>query len=279
MSINSLLSNPTILNELVTIVNDYIPPSGTGINSLINVDGNVNDGVIGTVGNIDLENDITITGLTTDNSKAPNIYNDNDIILSKDTTSLNIKSNEISFNVGNSVFSLDDANLTFSNLSLVTNSMKNIFSTDGSNNQVLQTDGNNNLSWVDLSLGAGGIKYITHSQIQFAVAQGSPSLEIFREIVGGFTVGATSLIELDFTFYFTAAVSSGVSINITVNGDPYTVNTFVSSSNVHYYRGFTIDVVNTGESQEIVIDLGSPGVTFYVDTSDYLTLLITETNN
>jgi hypothetical protein len=275
MSINSLLSNPTILNELVTIVNDYIPPSGQGINSLINTDGNVNDGVIGTVGNINLENNITISGLITDNSKAPNIYNDNDIILSKDTTSLNIKSNEISFNVGNSVFSLDDANLTFSNLSLVTNSMKNPFSTDGSNNQVLQTDGNNNLSWVDLSLGAGGIKYIGHSLIQCPVAN-SPSLEIYRSTYNGFTVGATSLIEINFTFYISAAVSSGVNVNITVNGDPYTIQTFISSSNVHYYRGFTIDVVNTGESQEIVIDLSGVGVTFYTDNTDYVNVLVTE---
>jgi hypothetical protein len=275
MSINSLLSNPTILNELVTIVNDYIPPSGQGINSLINTDGNVNDGVIGTVGNINLEDNITISGLTTDNSKAPNIYNDNDIILSKDTTSLNIKSNEISFNVGNSVFSLDDANLTFSNLSLVTNSMKNPFSTDGSNNQVLQTDGNNNLSWVDLSLGAGGMKYIGSALIQCPIAN-SPSLEIYRNTFNGFTVGGTSLIEINFTFYISAAVSSGVNINITVNGDPYTIQTFISSSNVHYYRGFTIDVVNTGESQEIVIDLSGVGVTFYTDISDYVNVLVTE---
>ena len=275
MSINSLLSNTTILKELTTIVNDYIPPSGPGINSLINTDENVNVGVIGTVGNIDLQNDITITSLITDNSKAPSIYNDNDITLFKDTTSLNLKSNEISCNVGNSVFSLDDTNLTFTNMSLVTNSMKNPFSTDGSNNQVLQTDGNNNLSWVDLSVGTGGLKYIGSSLSQCPVIN-SPSLEIFRNTYNGFTVGATSLIEINFTFYFSAAVASIVNINITVNGDPYTIQSYANASDVHYYRGFTIDVVNTGESQEIVIDLSSPGVTFYTDNTDYVNVLVTE---
>lgn len=285
MSINTLLSNPIILDELITVIENYLPPSQQGITSLINDDGNVVDGVVGSVGNIDLNDNISVTTFTANELITPNIksFSNDDITLSQNDSlnlsSVNLNDEHVRFFLNNSSLTLDNTNnLILENLTVNTGSMQNIFLLDGSDNQVLQTDGSGNLQWVDNTISnlTGYQKYIGYSNYQ-QTPQSGAQIEVFRDTFSGFTVGKTSIIEFNFTFSLDVLLATPFLISITINGDllPQLAAT-INGATVHTFRGFTVNYVNTNDSQEIVLDIQNPSASFRVDANDYMNVTILE---
>jgi hypothetical protein len=290
MSINSLLSNPIILDELQTIVNNYIPPSQEGITTLVNTDNNFDLSVLGNVGTVNLSNELTLNQITSaviGNNEAAKLDITNNeldlklqvtggvnpnIILNEDSASLKISSI-------NSVILDSSGNLNFNNVLLKTNNMLNPFLLDGTNGQLLKTDGNNNLSWVNSSSFSlpMGLKNIFQTSIQQPVAENTV-LELYNSDISGFTVGKKILITVNFTFYTDDLVNAIVLVKVD-NVLAKSINTSINNVFVHTYRGFTVNYLNTSTTQNLSIIIetnGSLGTTFYTDGADYISVVINE---
>lgn len=280
MSINSLLTNNTVLSRLEQIIKDRLPFDDNGIQDLQNNDGNVSLSVVGHVGNCNLENDISVQSINC-NTVHTNMVSDNDglnIEGISNLSSLNLTNNEIQFKVENKTLTFDtNNNLTFSNnLDLVTNSMLNIFSQVGQNNQVLQTDGQGNLSFVTQSSSdeTGKQKFINYYLAPLLEEQGSP-IDFYTETFTGLNIGARLIIEVGCTFY---VLQSGlVSIQIKIdNNIIQTTSAYVNTTSCHVFRGCISTFVNTSTSHTLDVSIVSDDTSIYVNPTDYGNVLVYE---
>jgi len=278
MSINSLLSNTTILDELALLIQSKIPEGEAGISSLINTDNNVIDGVVGIIGNIDLEQNINITTATINELTTPNIQALNNVLNITQgivpQTTIDFNSGNLNFSVGASDIALTNTDeLLFADISLKTNSMNNPFSLDGANNQLLQTDGSKNLSWVSQGGSLGYEKYYANYIYNQPPAIGNELLVIFNQTLTGTTAGQTLLIDANFTFY--VDFYGIMAMSVVIDGLSYDIFSYVdiANENVHIYRGFTHSSLLTSNDVNLTIKL--TGVfNFSVDASDYMNVLV-----
>lgn len=285
MSINSLLSNPKILDELALLIESKIPEGEPGITSLINTDNNVLDGVDGIIGNIDLEQNINITTSTINELITPNIQALNNVLnitqgVLPNQTTINLNSNNLNFSIGPSDIAMTgDNELFFADILLKTNTMNNPFSLDGSNNEVLQTDGNKNLSFVSTGVSTTGYKKYFANYLYNQTPNNGATIDIFIQELTGTLTGQTLLIEANFTFYAISDSPDTIIVKIILNGAEhvvdYPVDTFVNLSAVHTYRGFSYSVPILDNNSTLAIKLAGTATDFNVDASDYMNVLIT----
>jgi hypothetical protein len=290
MSINSLLTNPKILNELIIYVESQLPT--TGITTLNNTDGNCVLTKIGTVGQINLSDNIDlasgninvneiITALIT-NDTVCNIFSSDSVTYSKlyvDPEGIFIYSNSDQYYIAylnNGEFALSG------NVKLLLNNNKNIFSTDGTNGQVLQTDGNNNLSWVtSIQTNETYIKNLYTNYAQLPNQPLAYTITIFNATVNGFTVGKTAIY--DFSFTFTPSnVGGGLTILLNVNGSTQSALTYVNNDELGLtvHRSVSFEVVSTVTNPLISITVINTEIVQSVQLEtfdyDYFTLCINE---
>jgi hypothetical protein len=289
MSINSLLTNPKILNELIIYVESQLPT--TGITTLNNTDGNCVLTKIGTVGQINLSDNIDlasgninvneiITALIT-NDTVCNIFSSDSVTYSKlyvDPDGIFIYSNSEQYYIAylnNGEFTLNG------NVKLLLNNNKNIFSTDGTSGQVLQTDGNNNLSWVSTATNENYLKNIYINYAQLPNQSLAYTITIFNGTVNGFTVGKKAIY--DFSFTFTPSnVGGGLTILLNVNGSTQSALTYVNNDELGLtvHRSVSLEMVSTVENPLIAITVINTEVVQSVQLQtfdyDYVTLCINE---
>lgn len=285
MSINSLCSNPQIVNELILYVESHLPT--TGITILNNTDDNVDVSKLGSVGNVNLSQDVVLANgniniTTIDTSLASNfnsidIYSKDTINYSKlyiNNTGIYIYSNSENYNVSylnNGNFELNGG------AKLVLNSDSNIFSTDGTANQVLTTNGNNILSWKDRTATNGYLKNISYFASQL-IDSTTTNCNLYLGTINGFTVGKNSLYQMSFSFT-PSNVAGTVVIALTVNTNQTTIETYINDFDLGntVVRAITFNVLNDTVNQEISIDLlNDGGMQFTKSTSDFITFSINE---
>lgn len=277
MSIDSLITNVQILEELEQYIESKLTPTAPGITSIINPDGNINVNTQNNICNLNFKDTISVNTFDINTLKSPNINFPGNLNVSlDDNVNFKLDDTKIQFNNGSSNFTFDNSgNFTLNNLSLLTHSMNNPFASLGSPGQLLQTDGNNNLSWVNPSIAptTGRMKYID-CQISNSTVfkQGNP-LTIFNQTYNNFTPGKTTVVELYHTYYTASAGTFSTTIQVELNTK--TSSSYINAVNIHKYFGLVQSFPNTGTSQLIQISITGQNM-IYTDGNDYMCVLIYE---
>jgi hypothetical protein len=287
MSVNTLISNPKILNELVLYVEEKAATNG--ILSLNNTDGNFVLSDISGVGTVDLSNNIIVNSKLVSNSIfTQNVSSNSDLIIESDSNSQILMSDTgIIINAGNPINNVtfdNSGNFNLNNVNLVLNSSKNIFSTDGTSNQLLSTNGNNTLKWINniVVLPSNYIKQIsTLQEQQLDEYTTVTELPVFDLSLNGFTIGKNTLYKVYFTFK-ASNVADIININLNVAGTVYTTNTYidVGEFGLSIFRGVVFLAQNISETQEIILTVSnnnpSNPVQFSSNAEDYYNLTCQE---
>jgi len=282
MSINSLTSNPTILNELLNKVEEAIPT--TTIKTLSNTDENVVVTVLDFVGTVNLSTNlnlnstesakittpsITSTGQTLTIQASPN-GNYSEIILGTDYAALSINSDLNGVLIEQGSVTLTD------NVNLKLNNMVNPFNLDGSNGQLLGTDGNNNIQFY---YPVTTNKNIYNNYFNQNPSSGSGSLGLFSNIINGFTLGKKSTVEVAFSF-FQDGTTAPFNIYVSLGGVTQTIQSFSTLTLNHLPYKVIFQFDNTSNSQNLTVTLttsppNDPQL-FYIDGGDYISVNVYE---
>lgn len=287
MSVNTLISNPKILNELVLYVEENAATNG--ILSLNNTDGNFVLSDNSGVGSVNLSNNIIVNDKLISNSIfTQNVSSNSDLIIESDSNSQILMSGTgIIINAGNPINNVtfdNSGNFNLNNVNLVLNSSKNIFSTDGTSNQVLSTNGNNTLKWINntIVLPSNYIKQIsTLQEQQLDEYTTVTELPVFDLSLNGFTIGKNTLYKVYFTFK-ASNVADIININLNVAGTLYTTNTYidVGEFGLSIFRGVVFLAQNISETQEIILTVSNNNpidpVQFSSNAEDYYNLTCQE---
>ena len=287
MSVNTLISNPKILNELVLYVEENAATNG--ILSLNNTDGNFVLSDNSGVGSVNLSNNIIVNDKLISNSIfTQNVSSNSDLIIESDSNSQILMSGTgIIINAGNPINNVtfdNSGNFNLNNVNLVLNSSKNIFSTDGTSNQVLSTNGNNTLKWINntIVLPSNYIKQIsTIQEQQLDEYTTVTELPVFDLSLNGFTIGKNTLYKVYFTFK-ASNVADIININLNVAGTVYTTNTYidVGEFGLSIFRGVVFLAQNISETQEIILTVSNNNpidpVQFSSNAEDYYNLTCQE---
>lgn len=287
MSINSLCSNPKILNEFINLVNEGIPTDP--ILTLENQDGNCAVSTVDREGTINLESEITINSLSSSNEIVTDFLENQDELLIKCSDGDNqvlLTIADIKLSVGNnSDITLSNGNLNFTDSKLKTNNMINPFLTDGTNGQVMATDGNNNIIWVDNEQPPSQKSVSCIFQTVFNLTSTSAtSITLYSNpAISGFTIGKASIIDISFTYYLSNNDYNSQNLISVTLGDN-TSSLLSPLQVIPLFRSplrFIFQVENTAETQALTITLSSTTPTlniFTVDQYDYFSCNITQIN-
>jgi hypothetical protein len=290
MSINSLCTNPKILNEFIDIISGGI---GTEpIQTLSNTDNNVVVSTNGTEGTIDLNVDISCNSVTTTGEiVCGDIQSSSNLSITSLTNNVELTLSNLNLNVNNNASSVSlepegiEANLNFNNSKLKTNNLLNPFLTDGTDGQLIGTDGSNNIIWVDngITSPAGLVSYIYN----FADSQtfgSSETLVLFVNFeVPNFTVGKVSIVDISLTFFISSVATWNFDITVTLGINTAKITSLFTVPNYRIPRRIIVPILNTLETQELVVTLtttpGEGGLnTFTVDTNDYISVNVSQIN-
>ena len=280
MSINSLCSNPQILDDLIDKLENILPTEP--IQDLTNTDNNVLVSVVNTeIGIINLNTTLDVSGIVCNTYQGiltPSVkFNDNiNIKGGANTTysdiSLNDTSIVISTNQNNHQMTLSD-NFYLSNVQLKTGDMKNPFLTDGQAGQALSTNGNNSIIYTNFETTL--TKFITVNSFNQTFNTNNTSLNLYTgSDIGGFTIGKKCVIDVLFTTY--SSVSAPFYIDCVVNGNTQTINTTIGEVGVHTSYGALFQYTNTAEIQTVSINIRPTQGALFVDTGDSFNILIYE---
>jgi hypothetical protein len=277
MSIDSLITNVQILDEIEQYIETKLTPTAPGITSIISPDGNMDINTQNNICNLNLKDTISVNTFDINTLKSPNINFPGNLNISlDDNVNFKLDDTTIQFNNGSSNFTFDNSgNFTLNNCSLLTHSMNNPFASLGSSGQLLQTDGNNNLSWVNPSIAptTGRMKYIDCQVSNTAEFQQGNPLTIFNQVYNNFTPGKTTVVELYHTYYVASNGLFNTTIQVELNSK--TSSSYINIPNDHTYFGLVQSFPNTGTSQLINITITGQNL-IYKDGNDYLCILIYE---
>ena len=283
MSINSLTSNPTILNELLNKVSEAIPT--TTIKTLSNDDGNVDVSVLNFVGTVNLSANLNLNSTESNEIRAPSITSANEtltiqtdpqddyseIIIGTDYTAISTNSDLNGLLLEQGSVTLTD------NVNLKLNNMDNPFSQDGTNGQLLGTDGNNNIQFYNP---VSTNKNIYNFYQNFNSGSGAGTLILyFNPIIPNFTVGKKSIVEIAFSFY-QDGTTAPFNINVTLGSISQTIQAFSELVLTHIPYKVIFQIENTAITQSLNISLqtsppSSPQL-YLVDPGDYISINIYE---
>jgi len=282
MSINSLTSNPTILNELLNKVEQAIPT--TTIKTLSNTDENVVVTVLDFVGTVNLSTNLNLNSTESAKITTPSITsigetltiqaspngNYSEIILGTDYTALSINSDLNGVLIEQGSVTLTD------NVNLKLNNMVNPFNLGGSNGQLLGTDGNNNIQFY---YPVTTNKNIYNNYFNQNPSSGSGSLGLFANIINGFTLGKKSTVEVAFSF-FQDGTTAPFNIYVSLGGVTQTIQSFSTLILNHLPYKVIFQFDNTSNSQNLTVTLTtSPPIgpqLFYIDGGDYISVNVYE---
>lgn len=284
MSVDSLCSNPKILNELILDIESNIP--SVGITRIINQDNNLNIVSNGANAIINLNvNEINIQDeVIVDQINSLNIL-ENTINFNNPSGSIVMDLSGVHFNIGNKTIDYDNlGNLNFNSNTLILNGDDNILQLDGSENNMLSSNGDGTLSWITPQNRIDGLLKGIYSSSQ--LAQLTPqtqvtTLNVFTDIsIDGFEVGKTSLIRLSLTFMKYTLSTDTAAINLIINGDTLSVDTMLNDINLSQCRGVIFKYVNTAPTQVFsctVTDTAlAPAMSFSCTANDYYSFSIME---
>jgi len=277
MSINSILTNPKILDEIIAEVDSRI--SNVTIKTLENNDGNVELSVVDLVGTVNLKpnmsvNKITCSSfvqtseITTSNSILSIEANNNKISLSQDNITLQINNDNYIELLNTNICNLVNTNLKLNN-------MISPYYTDGTIGQVLATDGNNTAIWADAGQPVGLVKNIFQFNQQMTPTGGASISVYINNAISGLTIGKTCLYDISFTC-FSGVIGTEFTIVVTFDAITQSIVCNNSVSGVHFPKKIILSQINTTESVALGINLVSKTGTINVDVNDYLSLNVSE---
>lgn len=289
MSVNSLLTNPKIFDELLLYVEENL--TSDGILTLNNDDGNFNLTVNGDNGVIDLSNNIVVNNIIEANTVTTNLITNENILINKPSSSVSLFPTGIILCNGNNnnnniTFSTTNANLSLNNIQLILNNSINPFSTDGSGGQLLSTNGNNILKWIDNApiIPPNYISQLGNIYSSQLPEQGPLlSLTIFNLNIDGFQQNKQYIFKVGVSFE-ASNVGGPIDMNLIFDGNSNIVTTYINSDEfgTNTFRGFLIVTTNSSETSNLNVtltisnqDITTP-VQFSTNTADYYTLLIQE---
>lgn len=286
MSINSLTSNPQIIEDLVDKIEQNLPSQP--ITNISNSDNNLVIQVNGQSATLNLAQSIDIiNSLTLDGDLGVQDINTNSVKLQLETANSKISfENDLKlelFNGNHQVQLLQNGNLNLVNTNLKTNNMINPFPIDGQNNELLATDENNNLLWVPESEAGLNMTYQVFSlyQGQSSASSNTSLLLYSNPSIQGFIIGATTVIEVSFSYYETAGFSDPYYIQAILDGTTQNlVLTYLGLDSLHVPRKAIFSFTNTQQTQSLSISLVTtnpqPFVDLVIDSGDYFCLNISQ---
>ena len=289
MSINSLLTNPKIFDELLLYVEENI--TSDGILTLNNDDGNFNLTVNGDNGVVDLSNNIIVNNNIEADTVTTNKISSANVLINRPSSFITLNPTEIIMchgndNNNNITFSSTSANLSLNNIKLILNNNNNPFSTDGSATQLLSTDGNNTLKWINNNFGipSNYISQLGNLYTSQLPEQGPlQSLAIFNFNIDGFQQNKQYIFKVGVSFEATNAPGP-IDMNLIFNGNSNIVTTYINIPDFgsNTFRGFIIVTTNLATESNLNVTLTisnqdpTTPVQFYTNTSDFCTLLVQE---
>jgi len=284
MSINSLIENPKIIKELTDYVESGI--QGNGIRTLNNNDNNFVLSNTESVGFVNLSSDISVSEMVVSTSISDDTINStsNLLIQNEEVSQILINNNSITFTAGSTgICTLNSADFDLSGVVLSLDADENIFSTDGTVGQLLSTNGNNTLKWIDNIINDAGLfKQIVYYTTQSAPVFLATSLTLYLATLSNFTVGKTTVCKLYFTFVPSVG-SDAININCSLNGViQQTVQSYVNNEDLGLtvFRGIIFEFVNVATTQQISLTLSNVEITlpvkFNTSGQDYTQVSILE---
>jgi hypothetical protein len=284
MSIDSLCSNPKILNELILDIESNIP--SVGITRIVNQDNNLNIVSEGVNAIINLNDEINVnTEIIADIINAQNIF-ENTINFNNPSGSVVMDSSGVHFNIGNKTIDYDNlGNLNFNSNTLILNSDDNILQLDGELDQMLSSNGDGTVSWITSQHRVDGLLKGIYSSSQLSQLTEQTQVSTLSVFIGlsidGFEVGKTSIIRLNLTF-IANLVQDQTNINLIINGDAQSVLTQINSNElgVSISRSVIFKYVNTAETQVFSCTVSNVNQTLPIayssNTNDYYSFSIME---
>jgi len=278
MSINSITSNPVILQELKNAIGGG---GGSGITSLQNTDGNIAVGVAGSVGNIDLEQNITVNQnlnvkgkielngasgssgqiLTSQGSGNPiwtTLPSSGVVINNQSITRVPFATNVVDTFDCVTGFTYDDttSTLSASNLSI--------------------TNINGSAYPPPATFPAGALKHIYYNLSSNTVQSGS-SITLFSNSISGFTTGKNYLVYISYSMFFTSTTGN---VNFTVNQNGSNVLTRIMgnnfSNNTREFKTIQFQLTSAGATETLIISEVGTTINLAVNTDDYVSVTIQE---
>jgi hypothetical protein len=154
--------------------------------------------------------------------------------------------------------------------------MVNPFNLDGSNGQLLGTDGNNNIQFY---YPVTTNKNIYNNYFNQNPSSGSGSLGLFSNIINGFTLGKKSTVEVAFSF-FQDGTTAPFNIYVSLGGVTQTIQSFSTLTLNHLPYKVIFQFDNTSNSQNLTVTLttsppNDPQL-FYIDGGDYISVNVYE---
>jgi len=304
MSINSLLDNPYILDDLALALAPSFPD--TGVTSLVNTDGNVVPTVTGRVGTINLAHDLSMSNLTVNascNLKGLIKLGGSSGTSGQVLTSQGGSSNPIWTTATSGITSIvnTDSNLSVNTASgtstvnfatdvsvgsIVVNQTTNLKKdlllngSAGTAGQILASAGAGSVpTWISAGSSAGLQKYIYSSQTQQSLSS-QVTLTLFNKSISGLTVGKTELVRAGITMYLDSGGSLyPILYDFLVDGvSAATVTSYAPALYEHFYREFVFSFISTATSHTLTLKSHCVGgfTLNIVDSSDYYNLSVSE---
>lgn len=293
MSIDTILYNTTILDQLATSLGPHFPD--TGITSLTG-DSNITCNVAGRDGTVHLNpniavTDINVTGVVKlggssgtsgqvlkSNGSSPPTWGSLSVgVTSVTNTDTNITiSPTVGAVVANMASSVSLTNLTVNS---ITNLKADLQSNgnSGTAGQVLTSGGAGAApTWSSSASTSGLLKNIYLSQVQQPTLSSQVTLTLFTHNLTGLTVGKTQIVDIGITMYLDTGGSLYPILYslIVASIGTQTITSYATALGEHFYRNFRFSFVPTATSHLLTLTSNCVGGSTLniVDESDYYTI-------